>query len=189
MTTFISLFTAESMTGLSRRTLWRRVGEGVLHTETAQVEPGDAARVDVDEVIKLSALRLEHADRALIVDADRGVAAAQCDLGLLLLTLPGGGQSPLAVKWFERAARQAYPEAMYWLGRLQVAGTGCAPNERGGIDWIARAANQGHVIARAMVAYIYDAARPAQTPVELDAALEVIERRVVLGRLEETADR
>lgn len=30
MATFISLFAAESITGLSRRTLWRRVADGVL---------------------------------------------------------------------------------------------------------------------------------------------------------------
>lgn len=45
-------------------------------TETAQVEPGDAARVDVDEVIALGTMRLEPDDRALILEADKGVAEA-----------------------------------------------------------------------------------------------------------------
>lgn len=76
MATFVSLFAAESITGLSRRTLWRRVADGVLHTETAQVEPGDAARVDVDGVIALATMRLEPDDRALILEADKGVAEA-----------------------------------------------------------------------------------------------------------------
>lgn len=188
MATFVSLFAAESITGLSRRTLWRRVADGVLHTETAQVEPGDAARVDVDEVIALATMRLEPDDRALILEADKGVAEAQCDLALLLLAPSGGGvQTQLAVKWLERAARQSYPEAMYWLGRFHVAGTEVAANERVGMDWIARAASHGHAVARAMVAYLYDPARTARTPAALDAALEAIERRVVLGVLEETA--
>ncbi len=105
MATFVSLFAAESITGLSRRTLRRRVADGVLHTETAQVDPGDAARVDVDEVIALAAMRLEPDDRALILEADKGVAEAQCDLALLLFALPGGAIS----------------------ARRQVAGAGCAP--------------------------------------------------------------
>lgn len=39
-----------------------------------------------------------------------------------------------------------------------------------------------------MVQYLYDSARPVLAPADLDAALDVIERRMVLDALNATAD-
>ncbi|MCV2216544.1 hypothetical protein [Thauera sp. Sel9] len=91
--------------------------------------------------------------------------------------------------WFEAAARQDYPEGMHWLGRCLIAGQGVAVDEKRGIDCIARAANRGHPTARRMMPFLYDPARPVLSPAEMDAALDRIERRLVLATLEETAGR
>lgn len=60
-------------------------------------------------------------------------------------------------------------------------------DEKRGIDFIARAANRGHATARHMVQFLYDPARRALSSAELEAALDGIERKVVLAALEETA--
>ena len=177
---YISLNTAISITGLSKRTLWRRIAEGVLRTDPA-VEPGERTRVAVDDVAPLARLSLTPALRELAIAADGGLAEAQCDLGLTFLA---EGLDAEGAAWLALAANQAHLDAMHWLGRCLIAGRGVVADEKGGVDWIARAANYGHVSARAMVQYLYDPARPALGPAELEAALDAIERRVVFEALE-----
>lgn len=176
---YISLNTAISITGLSKRTLWRRIAEGVLRTDPA-VEPGERTRVAVDDVAPLARLALTPTLRERVIAADAGEAEVQCDLGLLFL---GEGLDAEGAGWLALAAEQAQLDAMHWLGRCYVAGRGVAADEKRGVDWIARAANYGHVSARHMVQYLYDPSRQALGPAELEAALDEIERRVVFEAL------
>lgn len=177
---FINLNTAISLTGLSRRTLWRRIADGALRTREFSATPPHAnnapTQVLLDDVLALSRLRLEPDERALILAADQGDAAAQGELGLLLLAQ---GMAEGAVEWLERAALLGDLEGMHWLGRCLIAGTGVAADERRGMDWISRAANHGHVTARRMVQYLYDPARPAQDAAQLEAVLDGIERQAL----------
>lgn len=181
---FVTLHTATSITGLSKRTLWRRIAAGAVRTEDAS-EPGERTGIAVDDVLSLSQLRLEPDDRQLILDADAGAAEAQCDLALLFL---GQNRAVEAVRWLERAANQSYPDAMHWLGRCFIAGNGVLADERQGVEWITRAANYGHVTAQHMVRYLYDPNRPRLGPEQLEAALDTIEQKVVLPVLQDTAD-
>ena len=183
---FISLNTAISITGLSRRTLWRRIADGSLRQEGGgrEMPPGAATRVALDDVLALSPLKLAAEDRALIEDADAGGPEAQCDLALLLL---GQDQAAEAVAWLRKAAQNLYPEAMHWLGRCHVAGTGVAADEAVGIDWIAQAARRGHATAAHMLRFLEDPARPALDATALEAVLDGIEREVVLQTLTEQA--
>jgi len=181
---FINLSTAISVTGLSKRTLWRRIADGVLRTEDASnmappplsQSSNPQTRVAVDDVFALSRLRLELEDRELIVAADAGSAEAQCDLALLFLAQDLAAE---AAGWLERSARQGYLEGMHWLGRCHIAGNGVDADERRGIDWIARAANHGHATAAHMVRYLYNPARQALGRAELEVALDAIERKVL----------
>lgn len=176
---FISLSTAISLTGLSKRTLWRRAADGVLRTQETPL-PGERTRVALNDVVPLARLRLEHDDEDLIAAADGGLPQAQCDLGLLMLEQNFGEE---AVAWFEAAASQDYLEAMHWLGRCYIAGIGVAADEKRGTEWIARAASHGHVTAREMVQYLYDPSRPQLPPAALEAELDAIEQDAILGKL------
>ena len=73
---YITLNTAVALTGLSKRTLWRRIADGQLHAQGG-ADQGEHARVQLNDVVALSRLRLDPEDRALIVDADACKAEAQ----------------------------------------------------------------------------------------------------------------
>lgn len=180
----ITLSTAASLTGLSKRTLWRRVTDDQLHLQ-GDASLGDHARVLLEEVFPLSRLHLEPEDFALLLDADAGQPEAQCDLALefLMQKMPAE-----AVQWFKAAARQHYPEALHQLGRCHIAGTGVEPDEAHGIALITQAASLGHTTATHLVHYLTDPTRPRLPPAELEARLDAIEQRVVLSVLHETAD-
>lgn len=180
----ITLSTAASLTGLSKRTLWRRVTDGRLHLQ-GDVSLGDHARVPLEEILPLSRLQLEPDDFALLLDADVGQAEAQCDLGLefLMQKMPAD-----AVQWFKAAARQHCPEALHQLGRCHIAGTGVEPDEAQGIALITQAASLGHSTAKHQVHYLMNPTRPQLPPAALEAKLDAIEQKVVLSVLYETAD-
>lgn len=180
----ITLNTAASLTGLSKRTLWRRVTDGLLHLQ-GDANQGDHARVQLEEIAPLSRLHLEPEDFELLLGADAGQAESQCDLALefLMQKMPSE-----AVQWFKEAARQRYPEALHQLGRCHIAGTGVAPDEAHGIALITQAASLGHSTAKHQVHYLMDPMRPRLPPAELEAKLDAIEQKVVLTVLHETAD-
>ncbi|MCG5513135.1 tetratricopeptide repeat protein [Ectothiorhodospira shaposhnikovii] len=142
----ISLDTAERLTGLSRRSLRRR-----LATEMPRQERSDA----VDRgCIPLAAVRadipaaLQPEDDEVIIRADQGEAEAQNDVALILMD---ADRYDLAIHWLRLAARQEYPDAMHWLGRCYVSGQGVDKDEQEGMAWIRRAAEHGHVISQAQV--------------------------------------
>lgn len=181
---FISLNTASSLSGVSKRTLWRRIADGCLHTQDGG-EPGERTLVALDDVLRLSRLQLTEDDYVLIVEADRGDAAAQCDLALLFLAQDHVTE---ALRWLEIAANKFYPEAMFQLGRCLIAGRGVPANESAGVDWIRKAGGFGHSAAEHLMRYLNEPSRPALEPVALDLALDAIERKVVMQMLYESAD-
>ncbi|WP_323696793.1 SEL1-like repeat protein [Thiorhodovibrio litoralis] len=76
-------------------------------------------------------------------------AAAQRELGLLFLALT---QPERAAHWLHLAAAQADADAMQWLGKLHARGECVEQDETKAIEWIKKAAEHGHVIARRQVA-------------------------------------
>lgn len=177
---FISLSTAISITGLSKRTLWRRIADGSLHTKEG-ADPGEETQVALDDVLQLSPLDLEPEDRELILDADAGDPEAQCDLALLFLAQDRPAD---ALGWLEQSASRLYPEAMHQLGRCYIAGNGVAADEQVGTTWIGKAAARGHVIAESLNRYLKDASRLPTAPAQLESELDAIERKIVLSSLE-----
>lgn len=178
----ISLNTVSSLSGLSKRTLWRRVADGLLRTQA--LGAGERTLVALDDALALSRLRVEPDERELILDADAGNADAQCELALLFLAqeLPEE-----AVRWLEAAAQQNCLEAMHWLGRCHIAGTGVPADEKAGMEWIARAASRGHATAPHMLRYLTKPDRSPRDPIALEAALDAIDREIVVRVLNETA--
>lgn len=139
----ISLPTAITLTEKSERTLWRLIADGSIRREM------DAGKAVIDLASLKPYLCLPLDDLALVQAADHGDAVAQTDLALIFLA---NGKPKGAVEWLEQAAGQAYPDAMYWLGRCYIDGEGLAQDENLGLIWIAKAAADGHLISIAQMA-------------------------------------
>ena len=140
----ISLAAATTLTGWSKRTLWRRISDGTL-TRVDNNELNDKAKIHLDMIKSHICVPLEPEDFDLIETADAGSAEAQTDLALLFLS---NAKSENAVYWLDLAAKQDYANAMHLLGRCYIDGNGVPKNENLGIMWIAKAASHGHVISQ-----------------------------------------
>jgi len=142
----ISMEAAVALTGLSKRTLWRRLAEGLL-----QKLPAAAAvtRLELDGVLALAGLELGAEERALLCQADAGDAAAQAEIGQFCFR---AGRPAAAVYWFNLAAAQNHADAMQCLGQCYAAGTGVARDDNLALMWIAKAAAHGHRIAQRQMA-------------------------------------
>lgn len=134
--------TASRLTGLSRRTFWRRMADKA----EGRGDPDGLPRGTVD----LEALRADlpfaasDADLQRIRHADAGDAEALHDVALMLME---ADRFDTALHWLELAAAQNHPDAMHWLGRCHLSGTGVTPNVAIGLSWLARSAAHGHVIS------------------------------------------
>lgn len=114
----ISLDSAVLLATVSRRTLWRRVQDGQIGR--CGVDERGRALLILADLEPLLCIRLESKeDAGLLVDADRGSARAQNELGILCLEQK---QAPVAVDWFKLAAEQDHSDAMHHLSRLYLHG-------------------------------------------------------------------
>ncbi len=138
----------------------------------------------LEDALSLAQAPINSEHRDLILAADRGDPAAECDLGILLLA----SQRPEdAICWFERSAKQFYPEAMCWLGRCHLTGWGTARDRDVGLQWLTHAALKGHVIARAWIGFFQS--EQGQHLLNtfddsaLSQALDALERQLLLDLL------
>ncbi len=157
MNDVVSIDTAALLIDASKRTLWRRLSAGKLQRHSMD-ERGRVmlALADIAEHFCVP-LSLEPAggggsnSYSLLVEADRGDSAAQNDLALLFLE---HNRADIAVQWFLLAAQQQHADAMHYLSTLYQQGLGVEKCESTAMLWRAKAANQGHLIARAQMAAI-----------------------------------
>ena len=158
----ISLDAAEAMTGISRRTLWRRVADGEL-TSTGK----DARNRAVLALEGLQGWMQGHTglvfsaqDLHRLCQADAGDAQAQADMGAWLYTSPRAvprvENSQPALYWLHLAAEQNHGDAMHWLATV-AANTGTQQGHYESLMWLAKAAMQGHPIATAQLQALLDA--------------------------------
>ena len=145
--------TAAALTGRSVRTWQRRMEQGLV-----------ARQADGRALVPWAALQAELVaslapqDAPLLVRADQGEAAAQADMGALLaletLDVAQGSDGCVAASryFLEQAAQQGEADAMHWLALLHAAGLCEGDGNAQALMWLARAAAQGHVIARKQVA-------------------------------------
>jgi len=148
----ISIATAITLTEWSRRTLWRRISDGSL----ARVDDNDASdktRIPLEAIKPHICIPLDQQDFDLIRDADAGHAEAQTDLALIFLS---NAKPEGAVYWLELAAKQDYADAMHWLSRCYLDGTGVPKDENLGLMWLAKAASRGHVISQGQMQAMRD---------------------------------
>ncbi|MCG5501894.1 tetratricopeptide repeat protein, partial [Ectothiorhodospira lacustris] len=134
----VTLDTAEQLTGLSRRSLRRRLGIGMMRqARLANLGRGYVPLACIREDIPTT---LTPDDEEVIVRADRGDAEAQNDVALLFMEVE---RYDLALPWLRKAAAQEYPDAMHWLGRCYVSGHGVEKDEAQGLEWLRRAGGGG----------------------------------------------
>lgn len=190
----VTLTTAEALGGISRRTLWRRIGDKSVRT--APSTTGNQTRVILDDVLKVSGSALPFSCWQWLAAAEQGDAAAQCEVALAFLE---GGETKKALYWLRLASEQSCPEALYWRGRLRLSGAdgGKTPDEEGMISdvpadreaelWIWQAALKHHAPAEAALEFLRSAEGAALLASgqrnELDAALEAIDRQTTLAHL------
>ena len=142
----VTIRMAMLLTGESRTTLWRAVTSGLV-SRGASAGKGHA-KLELASVLARTGLETTSEDIDIILRADAGDADAQTDLGVLLLE---HARSEDAVKLFVMAADQGGADAMQWLGKCYAEGTGVGKDHNMALKWIAQAAAQGHVIAKAQM--------------------------------------
>ena len=145
----ISVESVIAITGLSRRTWWRRISEGEV-TKVANDARG-RAMVLWAEIVPHISIPLQAEDLAFVLRADTGDAAAQNDIGQLFSI---AGKHKAAFYWLQQAAQQNNADAMQWLGHCYISGAGVPQNDNLGLMWIAKAAAHGHAIAQAQISVL-----------------------------------
>ena len=144
--TIISIDTASAITEISRRTWWRRISTGEVTRVTDDAR--GRAMLLWSEVEPHICVPIEPEDKQFILLADAGDAEAQNNIGQLFLMAE---KYQAAFYWFQQASQQNNPDAMQWLGHCYINGKGVPKDEHLGIMWIAKAAAQGHVIAKGLL--------------------------------------
>jgi TPR repeat protein len=142
----ISLDTSIAVTGLSKRTLWRRVADGRLR-KVAEDARGRTL-LDFPDVLKLIGTRLSAEDAERLRAADAGDPEAQADIGAVFHE---AGRPEVAVYFWKLAADAGNADAMQMLGRAHASGDGIDLDEHLSIMWLGRAAAAGHGIAQAQI--------------------------------------
>lgn len=147
---FICLSTAMAITGLSKRTLWRRIGEGRIATDNKPA-PGEKTLVDLKDVLKCASLELNPEEYAIVSDADQGDREAQCNLGLLLMK---AGRQDNAIHWLALSAKQLHPIAMCYLGKYHFTDQGVERSDISSLIWLIQLADAGNLIAKDLVTFL-----------------------------------
>ncbi len=137
----ISLAAGITLTEWSERTFYRKFSSGTLARE---VKAG-VSMIALDSIRAHLCIPLDSEELALLEKADAGDAESQNDLALIFLS---HGKPKGAIYWLELAARQGCAEAMHWLGRCHIEGTGFVKNDNLGIMWLAKSAAHGHMISQ-----------------------------------------
>ena len=140
----LSLDASVAITGISRRTLWRRVTDGTIGR--CDTDGRSRAMLALGDVLGLVDVALNAEDRAMLLRADAGDAQAQADMGALFYV---AGAHKAALYWLQEAAAQDNADAMQWLGTAYAGGGGgvIPQDDNLAIMWLARAAALGHRIA------------------------------------------
>lgn len=142
----ISLDSAMVVTGLSKRTFWRRIEDGQIarHTDDSR----GRAMISVRDIASIICIPVEPEDLELFSEADSGDADAQNDLAQLFLE---AGRPDVAIYWLEAAVTQQHADATHHLAMLYIRGTHVEKDERQGLMWLSKAAVLGHKIAEQQI--------------------------------------
>ena len=142
MSRAINLEAAVWITQLSKRTLWRRLSEGQITRQENDVD--GRTMLTFEDLVPMLCIPVTPQDHKLIIEAAAGDAEAQTDLALLFLE---ADKPDVGLSWLTLAADQGYSDAMHYLSKLYIQGSGIPKNDSLGLMWLGKAAALGHVIA------------------------------------------
>ena len=148
MSHLISVDTAVVVTGVTKRTLWRWLGSGVIE-HRGMDQRGRTMLAYADIKPKLCLSFAEDEDIELLVEADQGCRDAQNDLGILCLEQE---RADIALHWLNLAAEQGHADAMHFLSKMYQSGDGVERSDATALLWRVKAAEAGHAIAIAQMA-------------------------------------
>lgn len=151
----VSVDTAAMLMAVTKRTLWRHLAEGQY--SHLPKDPQGRTVLWIHEVAAKFIIKLlpgdgvpDTDDYALLARADQGDANCQCDFAIFLMEQE---QYALAAHWLTLAARAGggHPDAMHHLSALYETGLGVQRCEETAMVWRSKAAQQGHLIAKAQL--------------------------------------
>lgn len=130
----------------SKRTWMRRLEEGAVRQVGA--DAGLQTRLALDDVLPAAAVPFPPELRAVLIRASMGHAEAQAELGQFFCVAE---RSDLGAHWLQLAADHGSADAMQWLAILHADGAGVPKDDAAAGRWLRRAAEMGHVIAKAQM--------------------------------------
>ncbi|MEJ6656377.1 MAG: tetratricopeptide repeat protein, partial [Pseudomonas sp.] len=151
----ISLNSAIIVTGLSKRTLWRRLDDGQITRQ--ENDARGRAMLTLTDLLPMLCVQIDPEDHELVVQADAGDADAQNDLAQLFLE---SDRPEIALHWLQVAADQGHADAMHNVATMHIKGLGVPKDETVGLMWLAKAATHGHPIAKQQVAALQSRKQP-----------------------------
>lgn len=142
----LSLDASSAMTGLSKRTLQRRIAVGQIR-KLAEDARG-RTMLEAADILALLDKSLAAEDVALILNADAGDVEAQSEAACVFHELD---HQEAAVYFWRLAAEEGNADAMQNLGRCYASGEGVGRDDNLAVMWISKAASMGHPIAQAQM--------------------------------------
>lgn len=151
----ISLDTAALVTGVSKRTLWRRLNDGQITRQ--ENDSRGRTMLTLANLVPMLCVSIDPEDYELLADADAGNADAQNDLAQLFLD---ANRPDIALHWIQLAVDQEHADAIHNLAMLHIKGIGLEKDGIKGLMFLAKAASLGHSIAKQQVATLHLRATP-----------------------------
>lgn len=151
----ISLDTAILVTGVSKRTLWRRIGDRKISRLENDIR--GRAMLALADLVPMLCVSVDPEDYELLSDADAGDADAQNDLALLFLD---ANRPDIALYWMQLAVEQEHADAIHNLSKLYIKGVGLKKDKTKGLMWLAKAASLGHPIANEQIVALHSFKSP-----------------------------
>ncbi len=139
----VSLATTIAITGLSRRTWWRRISASAV--QRLENDARGRTMLCWADVMPHICISINAEDHPLVLRADAGDAEAQNDIGQRFFVAE---KYAIAHYWLQQAVQQDHADAMQWLACCYVAGRGVPKDDNLALMWLAKAAAHGSVIAR-----------------------------------------
>ena len=146
---FVSTQTAALLTGRSVRTVHNWLESGVIlgkNAQAAHIPGGLMRRIDLSSIAANVPTKMTDDFLECVRQADIGDADGMNNVGTYFY---GSKEFKIAVGWFEAAAKKGHADAMEWLSICYINGTGIEKNHALGVQWLGKAADLGHRIAKA----------------------------------------